>query len=160
MFQLSDLPRHPALVVLSACRTGDGRMVAGEGAQSMARAFTSAGTNGVITGWWNVHDEVAARLMERFYRELKKSISPSEALSSAKRSWLEDPSVPYLEKLPWYWAALNYQGTTAALPANFYATAMTRGTLSRRLWWLFAASLTLIILGGVYRLHRKVSTPG
>ena len=156
IFQLSDLARHPALVVLSACRTGDGRMVAGEGAQSMARAFTSAGTNGVITGWWNVHDEVAARLMERFYRELRKSISPSEALSSAKRSWLEDPAVPYLEKLPWYWAALNYQGTTATLPADFYATATSRVTLSNPLSWVFVACLTLIILGIVW-LIRKAS---
>lgn len=156
MFQLSDLPRHPSLVVLSACRTGDGRMVTGEGAQSMARAFTSAGTNGVITGWWNVHDEVAARLMGLFYRELQKSVPPSEALSSAKRSWLADPAVPYLEKLPWYWAALNYQGTTAPLPTNFYTTAMTNNVLSGRLWWIFAGFVILIVLGLVYRLVRRL----
>jgi tetratricopeptide (TPR) repeat protein len=145
IFQLSDMPRHPALVVLSACRTGDGRMVAGEGAQSMARAFTSTGTNGVITGWWNVHDEAAARLMELFYQQLQRQAPAAEALCSAKLSWLQDPAIPYVEKLPWYWAALNYQGTTAALPAGFYASARQHRALWPWLIWCIGIFTILLL---------------
>ena len=133
IFHLSEMQRHPALVVLSACRTGDGRVVTGEGVQSMARAFTAAGTNGVITGWWNVHDEVAAQLIGRFYAELGKGLPAADALSAAKKTWLADPAVPYLEKLPWYWAALNYQGANIALPAVFYKDAVGRRF---PFWWL------------------------
>lgn len=146
MFHLMEMQHHPVLVVLSACRTGDGRVVTGEGVQSMARAFTGAGTNGVVTGWWNVHDEVAAKLIGRFYAQLNAGTVIPDALSAAKRGWLSDPSVPYLEKLPWYWAALNYQGTRTSLPVSFYD-----GVISRRFpwWWIiwpvpFFVSLVLV----------------
>ncbi len=155
MFRLMEMQHHPILVFLSACRTGDGRVVAGEGVQSMARAFTAAGTNGVITGWWNVHDEVAAQLVGRFYAQLGPDVAVPDALAAAKRSWLTDPAVPYLEKLPWYWAALNYQGARTSLPASFYSSSVARVW---SIWWILWV-LPFLVLAIWYFSRPRRSPP-
>jgi len=114
LFELKDLQQHPGLVVLSACRTGDGRMVTGEGVQSLARAFIAQGANAVVAGWWNVNDATAAQLMQRFYRSWTTGqTSIAGSLRNSKLDWLNDPQVAYQHKLPYYWAALNYAGNPA-----------------------------------------------
>lgn len=114
LFELKDLQQHPGLVVLSACRTGDGRMVTGEGVQSLARAFIAQGANAIIAGWWNVNDATAAQLMQRFYRSWTTGQAGiAGSLRSSKLDWLNDPQVAYQHKLPYYWAALNYAGNPA-----------------------------------------------
>lgn len=152
LFELRGLESQPELVVLGACRTGDGRMVTGEGVQSLARAFTGGGANAVIAGWWNVDDETAARLMEGFYLQMKDSAGEKEnaarALRAAKVSWLKDPTVPYLKKLPYYWAALNYQGNPQPLKENPFAG----GPGSGRYWW---SILLLVIIWVLYRARRS-----
>jgi CHAT domain-containing protein len=147
LFELKDLRQHPSLVVLSACRTGDGRMVSGEGVQSLARAFTAEGAGAVVAGWWNVNDAAAAQLMTKFYREWtnaghRKNIA--SALRRSKLDWLYDPQVSYQHKLPYYWAALNYAGNPEPLKASIMQNDHTW------LWWtvaiLAAAALFVIIL--------------
>ncbi|HJU46073.1 MAG TPA: CHAT domain-containing tetratricopeptide repeat protein [Chitinophagaceae bacterium] len=113
--ELKGMQQHPSLVVLSACRTGSGRLITGEGVQSLARAFTANGTNGVVAGWWNVNDETTAQVMQQFYTFLSKDINAADALRQAKLRWLADENVSYLNKLPYYWAALNYLGNPAPL---------------------------------------------
>jgi len=119
LFELKDLQQHPGLVVLSACRTGDGRMVMGEGVQSLARAFIAQGANAVVAGWWNVNDATAAQLMQRFYRSWATGQTTiAGSLRSCKLDWLNDPKVSYQHKLPYYWAALNYAGNPAPVPKD------------------------------------------
>ncbi|MDO6432391.1 CHAT domain-containing protein [Flavitalea sp. BT771] len=134
LFELKDLRQHPSLVVLSACRTGDGRLVTGEGVQSLARAFTAEGTNAVVAGWWNVNDVAAARLMENFYRiwTPDKRTNIASALRQSKLDWLYDPQVSYQHKLPYYWAALNYAGS----PEPLKNTVTPKGPVA--LWWVIA----------------------
>ena len=156
LFQLADLERHPSLVVLSACRTGDGRMVTGEGVQSLARAFTAGGANAVVAGWWNVNDEVAAQLMRRFYGSLMTEQQAATALHDSKLDWIDDPAVPYLHKLPYYWAALNYQGSPAPLGDDFFRL---NGRNEKRKtllgWWL--AGLLLLALAALVLLTRRAT---
>jgi tetratricopeptide (TPR) repeat protein len=122
LFELSDLRHHPELMVLSACRTGDGRMVTGEGVQSMARAFIAQGTNAVVAGWWNVNDATTAQLMQKFYRDCSTGETEiAGSLRSSKLQWINDPMVGYQQKLPYYWAALNYAGNPAPLSQEFLA---------------------------------------
>jgi CHAT domain-containing protein len=153
LFELKDLVHHPALVVLSACRTGDGRMVTGEGVQSLARAFTAGGTDAVVAGWWNVNDETAAKLMEGFYarlmarqRQAEPIVNAAQALRQSKLAWLNDPGVPYLHKLPYYWAALTYQGNPTPLPAAFLPDKSPRKGRIRSWWWFILLALPMIWL--------------
>ncbi|HKB17020.1 MAG TPA: CHAT domain-containing protein, partial [Planctomycetota bacterium] len=75
------------LVVLSACETGRGKPQAGEGVESLARAFMYAGARGVVASLWQVGDEEAAGTMAAFYRGvLKEELDPARALREAKRA--------------------------------------------------------------------------
>ncbi|MES1249520.1 MAG: CHAT domain-containing protein, partial [Chitinophaga rupis] len=149
LFELKGLDSHPALVVLSACRTGDGRMVTGEGVQSLSRAFTAGGANAVIAGWWNVNDEAAAQLMQGFYTALSIGPNAAMALRQSKLNWLDAAGVSYLHKLPYYWAALNYQGNPLPLPAGSLTEKDSRHFI--RWWW----SLLLLPLVWLFARRRR-----
>ena len=89
------------LVVLAACQTARGRILAGEGVQSLARAFFHAGADAVVATLWDVNDRRAERLMTGFYAGLARGDSRSAALSNAKRELLEaEPDLA-----PRFWAA-------------------------------------------------------
>ena len=160
LFELKGLEYRPELVVLGACRTGDGRMVTGEGAQSLARAFTGGGAKAVIAGWWNVNDETAASLMKDIYSQLivqrdssggGVKINAARALRAAKLNWLKDPVVPYLHKLPYYWAALNYQGNPQPLREETFQDADRRRIIGY--WWLSIP--VFLIISVLYRVRRS-----
>jgi CHAT domain-containing protein/Tfp pilus assembly protein PilF len=73
------------LVVLSACRTGKGKMERAEGVTGLTRAVMYAGTPAVIASLWDVDDKATKELMIRFYRYmLGENSSKEEALRQAK----------------------------------------------------------------------------
>jgi CHAT domain-containing protein/Tfp pilus assembly protein PilF len=72
------------LVTLSACETGLGRELAGEGIVGLTRAFQYAGARTVLASLWNVADRSTADLMKRFYRHLKRGADKDEALRLAQ----------------------------------------------------------------------------
>jgi CHAT domain-containing protein/tetratricopeptide (TPR) repeat protein len=75
------------LVVLSACDTARGRVLAGDGVQSIAAAFLAAGSRSVIASLWKVNDAVAKDVMVRFYAAyLEDNHSPVRSLAEASRS--------------------------------------------------------------------------
>jgi CHAT domain-containing protein/Flp pilus assembly protein TadD len=95
------------LVVLSACQTGLGKEVRGEGLIGLTRGFMYAGAPRVVVSLWSVSDVATAELMERFYRGmLVNKLSPAAALRAAqvamwkKKRWTS----------PFYWAAFTLQG--------------------------------------------------
>jgi CHAT domain-containing protein len=95
------------LVVLSACQTGLGKDVKGEGLIGLTRGFMYAGASGVVASLWKVDDEATAELMKHFYTGLfDKGLSPAAALREAQLSlrkqkrWHE----------PYYWAGFVIQG--------------------------------------------------
>jgi CHAT domain-containing protein len=111
---------HARLVVLSACRTGLGK-ITGDGVAGLSRAFFYAGSASVLTTLWDVADKPTAIMLPRFYSALQRGQSPSEALRSAQLSMLNDlrrgrirvetlrGSAP-LAPSPAYWAAFTLSG--------------------------------------------------
>lgn len=72
-------------MVLSACNTALGAIRAGEGIESLARAFIYSGARAVVASLWQVGDRAAAETMARFYEGyLKKGLPPAQALREAK----------------------------------------------------------------------------
>ncbi len=95
------------LVVLSACETGLGKEIKGEGLVGLTRGFMYAGARRVVVSLWNVNDKATAELMTRFYRGmLIENKTPAAALRTAQlemsrqRQW----------QSPYYWAAFVLQG--------------------------------------------------
>jgi CHAT domain-containing protein len=95
------------LVTLSACETGLGKEVVGEGYVGLADAFLQAGARALLLSLWKVEDRSTAMLMERFYRNwLQRGMTKLEALQEAKRwlrEWL-DPGGQQPYAHPYYWA--------------------------------------------------------
>ena len=78
------------LVTLSACQTGLGKTIEGEGLLGLTRAFIYAGAQDVVCSLWPVSDESTQKLMEAFYANLKTAGSVEEALTQAQRTLLQD----------------------------------------------------------------------
>jgi CHAT domain-containing protein/Tfp pilus assembly protein PilF len=95
------------LVVLSACQTGLGKDVRGEGLVGLTRGFMYAGSPRVIVSLWNVSDAATAELMGRFYTDmLVNKLRPAAALRSAQVAmWKQKRWAA-----PFYWAAFTLQG--------------------------------------------------
>ena len=72
------------LVVLSACDSGRGKELGGEGLLSLTRAFQFAGARAVVASLWQVPDEGSADLMIRFYRHLRNGAPAADALRQAQ----------------------------------------------------------------------------
>lgn len=104
------LQLHPDLLILSACETGVGKILKGEGALSLARGFQYAGASNIIFSLWNVNDRSTARLMASFYRHYFDHRSKPEALRCAKLDYLENDEVSNAHKSPYYWAPFVYYG--------------------------------------------------
>ncbi|MEG4806085.1 CHAT domain-containing protein [Microcoleus sp. F8-D3] len=95
------------LVVLSACQTGMGQIVEGEGMVGLTRGFMYAGTQRVVVSLWSVDDEGTATLMSSFYQGmLQKGLTPAAALRAAQlEMWKQEKW-----RSPYYWAAFTLQG--------------------------------------------------
>ena len=95
------------LVVLSACQTGLGREIRGEGLVGLTRGFMYAGAPRVVASLWKVDDAATAELMKRFYAAmLRDNLRPAAALRRAKvEMWKQKRW-----HAPYYWAAFELQG--------------------------------------------------
>ena len=82
--QVASLELHAELVVLSACRSGPGRPVLGEGLTGLARSFLLAGARRVLVSQWSVDDQAAMELMRRFYAAQAGGMPAAEALRHAQ----------------------------------------------------------------------------
>jgi CHAT domain-containing protein/tetratricopeptide (TPR) repeat protein len=95
------------LVVLSACSTGLGKEVAGEGLMGLVRGFMYAGSRQVLATLWKVDDQATSELMTRFYDGvLRRGLRPVTALAEAQRQMMRDPRW----RDPFYWAPFVLQG--------------------------------------------------
>jgi CHAT domain-containing protein/tetratricopeptide (TPR) repeat protein len=95
------------LVVLSACRTGLGKEIRGEGLVGLTRGFMYAGATTVVASLWEVNDEATSELMKRFYTEmLQNRKTPDEALRIAQNSIRQIPRW----SAPHHWAGFTLQG--------------------------------------------------
>jgi len=100
--EIMRLKLNADLVTLSACRTGLGRTIGGEGVLGLTRAFLYAGSHSVVASLWNVNDTATAELMKSFYANLKKGEPKDEALRQAKLTLLKGKHATW--RHPYYWA--------------------------------------------------------
>ena len=96
------------LVTLSACRTGLGKVVRGEGMISLTRAFLYAGSSSVLVSLWEVSDVATPALMTSFYTKLRNGQGVAEALREAKITMIHSDRPG--RRHPHFWAPFVVSG--------------------------------------------------
>jgi tetratricopeptide (TPR) repeat protein len=132
------------LAILSACETGSGNLVRGEGIMSLSRAFTYAGCPNIITSLWKADDFSTAWITEKIHYYLRKGDNIDAAVQQAKVDYLTDEDIHPRLKHPYYWAHLvfigNYKPATsshvliyaiAALSASLIVLSFIKGKKHR-----------------------------
>lgn len=102
MDEIMRLKMNADLVTLSACSTGLGKLVNGEGLLSLTRAFFYAGARNVTVSLWNVNDSATSSLMKSYYENLNRGASQRVALRLAKLTMLRGKNA--LWRHPYFWA--------------------------------------------------------
>lgn len=107
LHEIYNLKLPAELVVLSACETGVGKQIRGEGLIALTRGFMYAGAVRVVASLWKVDDAATAALMAEFYKQMfAGGKRPAEALKEAQiniskqKRWRD----------PYYWAGFMLQG--------------------------------------------------
>jgi CHAT domain-containing protein len=98
------------LVVLSACETGTGKLIKGEGLMSLSRAFAYAGCPNIITSLWKAEDKTTSFITQRLHYYLGEKLSKDKALQQAKLDLLQNNDIDPRFKTPVYWAHLVFIG--------------------------------------------------
>jgi len=125
------------LVVLSACETGLGKDIKGEGLMSLTRGFMYAGSQTVVTSLWKVDDRATAELMKEFYQSmLQDGLTPAAALRLAKQRIRQQKAW----SAPYFWAGFVLQG-------EYKATIVVDRGAGLRTGLAIAITLALISFG-------------
>jgi CHAT domain-containing protein len=105
--ELYNLKLPVEMVVLSACQTGLGKEIRGEGLVGLTRGFMYAGAARVVVSLWSVDDDATSELMGRFYKGiLKDGLRPAAAIRNAQVEMWQQPKW----RAPYFWAAFVLQG--------------------------------------------------
>ncbi|MCP4312273.1 MAG: CHAT domain-containing protein [Bacteroidetes bacterium] len=94
------------LVVLSACDSGLGEVLASGGVYGLRRAFHLAGAQRVLISLWKVDDQATQLLMRKFYSNWLSGMQMDESLISAKLYLMNETEFNH----PRYWAAFILSG--------------------------------------------------
>ncbi|TGO02835.1 hypothetical protein PN36_18210 [Candidatus Thiomargarita nelsonii] len=95
------------LMVLSACETGLGEVLGGEGVMGLPYAFYVAGNKNTVLTLWSISDKVTAEFITSFFRKLKAGVGQVKALTATKREFIKRGGEYSKQK---YWAAFVLYG--------------------------------------------------
>jgi hypothetical protein len=131
------------LVVLSACRTAGGVIVAGEGLQGLTAPLLEAGARSVVATQWRIGDRSTVQLVDEFYAAMAAGRSVAAALRAAKLAAIRrgEPARD--------WAAFTVVGDPEA------RVALTRPAPGPSMLWLGAAGVALVLGGLLIRLRGR-----
>ena len=105
MTEVMGLNMNADIVALTACQTGLGKQISGEGTMGMGRAFQYAGARSVLMSLWSVHEVASMNLIKSFFRNMKEGKNKSDALASA-RSEIRQNGFDH----PFFWAGFILVG--------------------------------------------------
>lgn len=140
-YELYNLNLKANLVMLSACNTGVGKWIRGEGMMSLARGFQYAGCPSIGTSLWTVDDQSTAILMKLFYENLKNKMPKDVALQQAKITYLAkaDPAIAH----PFFWGSFILIGDSNVIEWSSNVSNML---------WLILGSLIFL---GIFFSYKK-----
>ena len=117
-YELFNMQLNNDLAVLSACNTGSGKVLKGEGVQSLARGFLHAGCRSLITSLWSVDDCATSEIMSFIYEELDQGKEKDRALQLAKLRFVA--SADKLHRHPYFWGAFVQVGEVEPITVSAF----------------------------------------
>lgn len=87
--EIYELNLNAEMVVLSACNTGMGNLIRGEGIFGIQRAFLQAGASSVVVSLWNVFDRSTATFMTTFYENLNSMEGQEKSYLDQFWDWMD-----------------------------------------------------------------------
>lgn len=99
--------QNTELVTLSACETGLGEMVNGQGVYGLQRAFLTAGAKSLLMSLWVVDDAATQELMTEFYKDWLINYSLNNKRASLRKAQL---AIKQKYPHPYYWGAFVMLG--------------------------------------------------
>ena len=118
--EIVNLELNADLVTLSACLSGIGPSVRGEGMMGLTRAFFLAGAARVGVSLWQVNDSSGAHLMRPFYAALARGQAAAVALRNAKLEMLRSDIVAY--RRPYFLVAVCVEWIELKVQISFNFT--------------------------------------
>jgi CHAT domain-containing protein len=137
---------NTSLAILTACESGKPGYEDGEGMVSLAHAFNYAGSKSILTSLWQVDEQSASFITEKFIENLTAKMPAGEALQQAKLTYLQQ-AVGRM-KSPVYWAGLVLMGEAGTV-------SLTPNTNYTKWLLILTVLLTVIGLGIVFMKMRK-----
>ena len=145
-YEIYNLQLNSPLVILSACETGTGTFVRGEGVMSLARAFQYAGAQTLVTSLWRADDQASYEIITSFLENLKGGDRKSEALQKAQLAWISGADGYYSH--PFFWAGF----------VNIGELEVGKSENSNWIFFLLIGAAFLITF--IYLRYRKTKNPG
>ena len=92
-------------MILSACQSGEGKYLAGEGIHSISRYLIQQGVPSTIKSLWLLDDQASLSINSAYYNYLKMGWPTTKALNQSKREYITKTN-----SHPYYWASLVLEG--------------------------------------------------
>lgn len=141
-YEITSLETNAQLAVLSACETGVGKNLEGEGVISLGKGFMYAGVPSVVMSLWKMNDKSTSELMPLFYENLAAGMRKDKALHKAKIDYLDNSTSA--TAYPFYWAGFVSFGDTQPLKKSSF--------FEKDLWWKGGIFLFLVVsVGGFFK---------
>ncbi|MGQ9620401.1 MAG: CHAT domain-containing protein, partial [Bacteroidales bacterium] len=117
-YEIYGIPLSAKMVVLSSCYTGSGKLYAGEGVLSLARAFIISGARSVVMSLWEIDDMTGTEIIKSYYKNLKSGLRKSTALKKARLDYINKSDMRLSH--PYYWSTLIIYGDNSPLYIHWY----------------------------------------
>lgn len=143
--EIFPLKLRARLAVLSACESGTGQLLEGEGIQSMSSGFAAVGIPTLLMTLWEVSDESGKEIVVEFYKGISKGLPVDQALREAKLSYLNKANGHRAS--PYFWAAFLASGNMEPIQL---------ASPSAPMWpWAMGGSFVLVCIFITYRIYKK-----
>jgi len=135
---------HVNLVILSACETGSGQLVNGEGIMSLSRAFSYAGCKSTIASLWKADDVATGFITRKMHQYLARGMEKDIALQEAKLDYLDNATIEARYKTPAYWSHLVLIGDGQPVASSGWN-------------WRLTGVILLVFLGIIILFRKKAA---
>lgn len=143
--EIFPLKLRARLAVLSACESGTGQLLEGEGIQSMSSGFAAVGIPTLLMTLWEVSDESGKEIVVEFYKGISKGLPVDRALREAKLSYLDKANGHRAS--PYFWAAYLASGNMEPIQL---------ASPNAPIWpWAIGGTFILVCIFITYRIYKK-----